>query len=365
MEENIENKDVNAEGTALATAENTNTDSNDSQEFDATAFVQGSLTSEKPNDDNDNPDSSDDNSNNAKEGSDDDSDNPDNTFVWNLEEEEEENSNKPDITDDGSKNGSDSPDAGRASEETTAIDYETLSNELGIEVKSKEDLIQKYNDLKNQVEEARQLKEGVVTNKKIEAWQSYINLDDEKLVAADLKAQGFNADEIAEALDVYKDNGTLSIEGKKIRKTLSNYISQEQKTVLETKNKEAEKSSKEAEEARKNIKAKLDTTETMFGFKIAKDETELTKVRQNHYKYITEKFLSDITSNEDNIIKASWLWRNKDTILNSLKNSGVQKGKEEVIRSLTNPDVGTSTRIIPGEDKGFDPKKFISGSLKL
>jgi hypothetical protein len=354
MEENVKS---NAEesGTGLVDQVQNNADN---QEFDINKWneQQGSLTNKENNSDNNGTDNSDDNSqSNDSDNTGDDDELP----VWTIDDEEENSNAEENLNTD------DNPDASAtntAAETSQDYDYGTLSNELGFEVKSKEDLIQKYRELQEQIEEAKIIKVGNLTNKKIETWQSYVSLQDEDLVKADLKAQGFDDNEIEETLDTYKDNRLLSIEAKKIRKTLNAHISKEQHAIIQQKETEAQRQKADVEESRKKIKTTLENTETMFGYKIAKSADEMKKVREGHYKYVTEKFINDITSNEQNVIEAAWLWRNRETILNAVKSSGAQLGKKEILDTLQNPDNGKTNRIMAPKDGGFDPKKFAYGA---
>lgn len=245
---------------------------------------------------------------------------------------------------------------------TDSVDYETLSNEIGIEIKSKDDLITKFKEITEQLNEAKAQSVGTVTNDKIKAWQSYAELSDEALLKADFKANGFSDDELEEAIDVYRDNGSMRIEATKIRKNLNRWIADEKQNSVKAQENEAQQQKANQEAMRKKIRETLDGTETMFGFKMSKDEAELPKVRDTHYKYITDKFLGDITKDEKSIVEASWLWRNKDSIINALKNSGKQSGKKEILDNLQNPDLGNSNRIPGINDKGFNAKSFVESN---
>jgi hypothetical protein len=242
----------------------------------------------------------------------------------------------------------------------SSFDYETISKEIGAEIKSDSELVAKFKEMQQQIHEANQRSVSAITNDKIQTWQSFTKLEDEALLKADLKAQGFSQDEIENAIDVYRDNGTMGIEATKIRKTLNRWIANEQNAIIETKNNEAKQQESEKIEMRKKILDTLNETETMFGFKIAKSTDDLPKVRQNHYKYITDKFLKDITKDEKSIVEASWLWRNKDTIINAIKNSGLQRGKKEVLDNIQNPDEVGLKRILNPSNKEFNSGSFIN-----
>jgi len=243
---------------------------------------------------------------------------------------------------------------------TSSFNYETISKEIGAEIKDDNDLIAKFNEMKEQLHEANQRSVSAITNDKIQTWQSFTKLEDEALLKADLKAQGFSQDEIENAIDVYRDNGSMGIEATKIRKTLDRWIANEQNEIIKTKDNEVKEQESAKLEMRKKILNTLNETKTMFGFKIAKSSEDLPKVRDNHYKYITDKFLKDITKDEKSIVEASWLWRNKDTIVNAIKNSGTQRGRKEVLDNIQNPDEVGLKRILNPTNKEFNSGSFIN-----
>lgn len=240
------------------------------------------------------------------------------------------------------------------------IDYSVISDKIGVEIKSEEDFLAYMQEKDNKIQELQELTKGNATNDKIKNWQKYIQLSDKELMEANLKAEGFSEAEIQEAIDTYVDNGTLKIETKKIRNTLNRHIDNERNSMIEKQAESAKHEEQRVLEVRNNIKKFIDNSETMFGFKMAKDEQQLENVRKEHYKYTTEEFYKSITKDEQSMAEAAWLWKYKDVILNAAKNNGLQKGKESVLNQIVKPDTDTTTRIREESSKEFDPLKFAS-----
>jgi hypothetical protein len=275
---------------------------------------------------------------------------------WDLENTEESSTEQTTETENTEEQ------AESNSEETTNVEvnYEAISDKIGVEVKSEEDFLNYIQEKDKKIEELQQMTKGNVTNERIENLKSYISLDDKELLKADFKAQGFTDAEIDEAVDTYVDNGTVKIEAKKIRNTLNRTIDGERNKMIEDQKANAKREEQEVQELRGNIKKFIDNSKTMFGFKMAKDETTLQQVRDSHYKYTTEKFYKDITESEQTMAEAAWLWKNKDAILNAAKNRGTQTGKKAILDEITVPDTSTTTRIREESSGEFNADKFAS-----
>jgi len=238
------------------------------------------------------------------------------------------------------------------------FNYEAISDKIGVEVKSEEDFLNYIQEKDKKIEELQQMTKGNVTNERIENLKSYVSLDDKELLKADFKAQGFTDAEIDEAVDTYVDNGTVKIEAKKIRNTLNRTMDGERNKMIEEQKAGAKREEQEVQRLRDNIKKHINESETMFGFKMAKDEESLQKVRDSHYKYTTENFYKEITESEQTMSEAAWLWKNRNTLLNAAKNRGTQTGKKAILDVITVPDTSTTTRIREESTGEFNPNKF-------
>ena len=183
----------------------------------------------------------------------------------------------------------------------------------------------------------------------------------ESLVRMDLERQGFQGDDLENAMDKLTDNGMIEIEAKKILNTVDKAIKREQDNIAKS---EAETGAKQQQDYEDNVKAlaeQINGTETMFGFKMAKDPESLVKVRAEHQEYITSgDFLGDVTKDAESINEAAWLWKHRKTLMNAIGNKGEAKGKAEILGDIGNLELGDVKRIkSPDSNSGeFNPAKF-------
>ena len=361
-------------------------------EFDASAFTSNGLVDSVDNstDDGISNESTDVDSDNNS--SNDDSDSDDDSFNWaddvsddssSKEEDENKNADSDDSDDNNHFDSDDSdnetndsnPGNGLGDDSDANEDDDTSSNafdgsltdehftafasELGIKATSLSELKEAMLKLET---ENNQLKEsgGTVTNEKINSLQGYLKLDNKELLQKDLEAQGFRGDKLQETLDTLQDNGMLEIEATKVRNAINGAITKEQTSITqESKNADAKRQA-DRDESVKELQTYLSSQTDMFGFKMAKDEESLGKVRDGHHKYITSgSFLKDITKNNESLAESAWLWRNRETLLKAARNNGLQQGRSEVLNDLGNPDTGGGGKFADPSGKGeFDPSKF-------
>lgn len=358
---------------------NNNEQNNDSvEEFDISKFSGSSASNNKEEDES---------SQSEDEGSQDDDDNPwsfgdDNEDEDNSNNEDENNSDKDDESNlesnsDSDNSNSDNNDIDDSREDSngeygiksiTKEQFKSFAEEIGITVETPEEFVKAIKDIEKENLELKERLEkapgGKVENEVISKLKNLQNKSDEELIRMDLKKQGFTDEEIEESVDTYIDSNLLKIEAKKIRNTIDRVINNEIKKTQEEARKSEAMRKKEAEESVKALSEYIKGTDTMFGFKIAKDKDSLDKIQKKHIEYITSgNFLGDITKDEKSVAEAAWLWKNKDTLFKALKNSGSQKAREEILNDLSNPEVSSTKRIKgPNSEDGFDPKKFVYGN---
>lgn len=229
-------------------------------------------------------------------------------------------------------------------------------------VTNAEEFKKKIDEWKSYEKEVKEYKTKNLKNDKINRLQEYLNLDDEALIKKDLELQGFTKEKLDKALETYKYNDTASIEAHKIRNTLNRAIKAESQHQLNANREKEAKLNKERDASVADLKKHLNGTETMFGFKMAKDESQLNNVRETHFEYITSgTFLKDITDSNKNLTEAAWLWKNKDTLLKAMMNKGTQQGKKEILDSIQRPEIPGTNRILDpsGDSDEFNPNKFL------
>jgi regulator of replication initiation timing len=236
--------------------------------------------------------------------------------------------------------------------------FQAFKTELGLEANSIDELKKSMQEI---VEENERLRTGgPLTNDKIKRFQEFKKLNSEELVKKDLEAQGFSGEKLTETIDTLKDNGLLDIEATKVRNAIDRAIKREEDGLM-NRSKEADaKQQADREKSVKQLKGYIDEQTEMFGFKMAKDEESLAKVRENHHKYITSgSFLTEITKSEETLAQSAWLWKHRDTILRALGSKGKQSGRQELLNELGNPETNAKGGFTnPGGNGEFSPSKF-------
>jgi hypothetical protein len=238
--------------------------------------------------------------------------------------------------------------------------FTAFASELGIKAKTLPELKEAMLELEADNKRLQQSSGDNVTSKKITALQSYLKFDDNELIKKDLEAQGFKGEQLQETLDTLQDNGMLKIEATKVRNAISSSISNERSAITKDARDEDAKQLQDREQSVKALKTYLNDQNEMFGFKMAKDEETLGKVRDSHHKYITSgSFLTEITKDNESLAESAWLWKNRETLLKAARNGGLQQGRSEILNDMHNPDTeGGGTFVSPDGKGEFNVSKF-------
>jgi len=292
-------------------------------------------------------------------------------LIWNdFEEEEvvdEENQEKLDehgkpIVDEDISN----VDNNEKETEVTTEAFNQVATEIGLDTekfKSISDFKEHLEALEAENESLRNNNISGQTNKKITTLTDLKNKDDEELVRLSLEKEGFEGEDLEEAVDKYIDNDMLKIEAKKIRFTIDKAIETEKRNITQSNSETDAKQQKEHEESVRLLGEHIAKTETMFGYPMAKDKESLVKVQQGHLKYISSgKFMADVFKDDASLSETAWFVRNKDVILKAVANSNLQKGKSAILNDIEEPEVNNVQRFkSPNNDHEFDPKAFTYG----
>jgi len=244
--------------------------------------------------------------------------------------------------------------------------FSAFADELGIKATSMTELKDAMLKLEEDNKRLQQNVGGNVTNKKIDSLQGYLKLDDKELLQKDLEAQGFKGDQLQEAIDTLQDNGMLKVEATKVRNAINGSIENERSAITQGARDEDAKQLKEREESVKALNTYISNQTEMFGFKMAKDEETLGKVRDSHHKYITSgNFLKDITKNNESLAESAWLWKNRETLLKAARNGGLQQGRSEILNDMHNPDTDKGKGFVSPDGKGeFNVSQFRGSANK-
>jgi hypothetical protein len=216
------------------------------------------------------------------------------------------------------------------------------------------------------VEENQRLREnpGEVTNQTIEEFEKFLKLGDENIVRKNLELQGLNEGDINTIIEKYQDTDLLDVEAAKVKAQVQKAIDKEKQTIISNQTAESSKSEENRKESVEAFTKYVQSTDTMFGFKMTNNPDNLNKVQSDHIDYVTSgDYLNDITSTEQNLSESAWLWKNRAVLMKAFINNGRQKGRAEVLNDISNPSQPNVQRFTqPGQAELFDVKKFMQGS---
>jgi hypothetical protein len=250
--------------------------------------------------------------------------------------------------------------------EEKPTDFKAVADALGLKFETIEEFKEHLVNVEAENKKIKSEYSGGATNEKIDALKKLNANDDKELVRLSLEKEGFEGDELTNAVDKFIDNGMLEIEAKRIRNTVNKAIEAEQGNITQSTLEADATQQREYEESVKNLGEHISKTKTMFGFEMAKDEESLAKVQKGHFNYIKSgKFMDDVFKDDASLTEAAWLWKNKDTILKAIANKNLQQGKETILNDIKNPEVEKPQRFkAPDGSNEFDPKKFTFGEAK-
>jgi hypothetical protein len=374
-ETNIENNDSNE------TQDINNQDNSENKEFDPSAFMSTESSTNKETNVENNENT---NTENDKEVSD---ENNEDVFSWdNYENTSEDNVDNADNTnntdnneniDSDNNSTSDTDEINKDSDITSNNEenqsqsslnkedaFKAVAEELNLSATNIDEFKNLLVEIQKENDELKNQSLSGFNNEKIKNLENVKTKTDSDLLRIDLKNQGFTETEIDNAIDIYSDNGTLPIEAKKIRNNIDKAINKEKEMLMSSQKNSDAKQQEEAKEAVRSLTEYINGVEKMFGFPIAKDEAKLKSIREGQINYITSgDFLSDVTKNNENLNEAAWMWKNRKTILQAFSNKGYNKGKQDLLNDIGNPDSSDTTRFKdPKGSDTFDPKKFTYGS---
>ena len=251
-------------------------------------------------------------------------------------------------------------------EEKNSLDpeqFKLFTNELGIEAESIDDI---KNALEKITKENKELKEAGIpkeSNKKVEDLENFSKLDDESLVRKSYEADGLTGEKLENVIDRLLDSGMMDIEALKIRNNIDKAIQGERLNIEEAKKSEVAKQQQERQDAVESFSKFMQSTDTLFDFKLTGNPDNLPNVRKNHIEYVTSgKYISEITSDEKSLAESAWLWRNRETLKKAMINNGRQNGRKEILDQINKPESSKPQRFTNPQNPGeFNPKEFMKG----
>jgi|TARA_R110002072_G_scaffold16395_3_gene64203 hypothetical protein len=231
--------------------------------------------------------------------------------------------------------------------EPSSSDWENIGTEFGVEAKTKEELVSKVKEM---------MQNPVKDNDVIVNLQNFLKESDADLVAADMKAAGYDEENIDDTVKRLKSSGLLVREATQIRTQLQTHIKNE-KGRLRSEKSNTEKQAKEAQiNARKDLQTHIKDQNKFFGGKVTPVE------KKELYNYIVKgDFSEEIFKSHANVAEAAFLWRNKSRIFKMMKTRGVEQGKSSILDNITSPSKNNrSDNSFETKSEGFDPKSFLS-----
>jgi hypothetical protein len=258
---------------------------------------------------------------------------------------QESNKGSEEEGDDGGSSGDE--DGKRNTKNEEAAGWESVAESLGIDADDYESFI---DTLKSQ----QKLAEKGVTNERIDTFNNLIKLDDESLMRKELKARGFNEEEIEDEIDILIENNTIRSKAREVRKELESIVETEKANAAKPAPQSDAMQQQELEEAREELETFMSKTDNMFGGKIN------SKQKEEHVDYISSgAFFEEVTDNPESMAQAAWLWKYKDQILKGMKSNGFEKGKSAILDRMTNPETVRKTNIPDPATGEFNPNRFL------
>jgi len=327
------------------------TDSNEQDNFDPTAFLGGSVEAshdlvDKPNTETPSKEVVTENATEVEEDGDFSWDNVDvkSEEVEEVAEPAAEEKPTEEETEDDWDSGEEPEKVDKA--EPSEFNWEEIGKEAGIDASNKEEFIAKIKDA---------LKPQVDDNDTIKNLSTFLDLTDLELVTADMRASKYDDDAIEDTVDRLKDSGLLKREATLIRQQLTKHIHGEKDRLRTEKAKEEKQKTDTALESKKQLQDFIKGKDEFFGGKVSQKE------KKQLYGYITKgDFAQDIFESHANVAEAAFLWQNKNKIFKMIKTQGVEQGKSKVLDGITSPSRGNrSSNNFEAPKKGFDPSKFL------
>tara|TARA_Y100000593_G_scaffold26310_2_gene52356 strand:+ start:4313 stop:5410 length:1098 start_codon:yes stop_codon:yes gene_type:complete len=237
-----------------------------------------------------------------------------------------------------------------AKKEEPTQDWAKISKELGVEIKSIDDIVEAYKNKPTETVEIDEKSKSVVGK-----LSNYLKLEDFDLVLADLKAQGMEEEKAQELTERLEDSGLLARDALKIRRDLKTAVAKATKEGKQKKEQELAQSQKAMEENRNLLQKHLKDTEMIYGVKPS------TSDKKKLYRYIVSgKFYNDAFGKHDNVVNAAFLYLNANKILKIAESSGFESGKSKIVDSITNVDLqGKNRADFKVKSSGFDAKAFM------
>ena len=237
--------------------------------------------------------------------------------------------------------------------ESQEFDWTSMSDELGFDVSSKEDVIAEINRLKEAAENpVVQSADATLTE-----MGKYIEMDDRELIAADLKAEGLEEYDIEESIEAMTNSGQLKKQAAVIRREIKKAMENHKQKSKEDKGLEEAERSEMVKSNRMALQNELKGFNEFLGVKVSKNQAK------DLYGYIKEgNFMKEALSTHRNVIEAAFLFSNRDKLAKIIRSKAFEEGKTHILDQTTNPSLNrTSKPDYKIQSDGFNVSEFMKG----
>ena len=232
-----------------------------------------------------------------------------------------------------------------------SLTWSKVGKELGIEIDSRDDLI---NTLNSYAEELK--KQQAPVSNQVAELRTYLNYNDRDLVTEELKADGIEESEIEESLDKLEDSGMMKMKAKSIRRVINNSIDQQTQAAKQQAENQKKQSRESAAKAKKELKNQIKNMNEFMGGKVTK------KQKEEVYRYATGGMMKEIYADHANVADVAMFMLYRKQIEKILRSQGLEDGKAAIMDSIVSPNLNTgkSKSNFKVKSSKFDPKAFMS-----
>ena len=267
-------------------------------------------------------------------------------WSWNSKNEAEETAKEEEYNWEGDES---STEEAPTTEES--LNWSKVGQELGIEIKSKDEFVQALNSLQQQAQQ----KQAPVNDQATEL-RSYLNFSDRDLVSEELKADGIEDSEIEESLDKLEDSGMMKMKAKSIRRVINNAIDQQTTQAKQQEQQSKQEKIQQAESAKKQLKDQIKNMGEFMGGKVTK------KQKEEVYRYATGDMMKEIYADHANVADVAMFMLYRKQIEKILRSQGLEDGKAAIMDSIVSPNLnsGKGKSNFKVKSGSFDPKAFMN-----
>ena len=269
-------------------------------------------------------------------------------WAWDSKEEEEKGDSEEEYDWEGEEK---APAVEEAPTPEESLTWSKVGEELGIEINSKDDLVNTLNSYAEQLE-----KQQTSGNSQTSELRAYLSYSDRDLVAEELKADGIEESEIEESLDKLEDSGMMKMKAKSIRRVINNSIDQQTQAAKQQAENQKKQSRESAAKAKKELKNQIKNMNEFMGGKVTK------KQKEEVYRYATGGMMNEIYADHANVADVAMFMLYRKQIEKILRSQGLEDGKAAIMDSIVSPNLNTgkSKSNFKVKSSKFDPKAFMS-----